>query len=131
MKKGGILNKDLSMVIASMGHTDMLVVSDAGLPIPKATQRIDLAVAQGIPGFLETVGAVARELCVEKLIVAQEMRETSPQVHSALLQMFNGAQVEHVPHRELKALCAQAVAVVRTGEFTPYANVILVSGVVF
>ena len=131
MKKAGILNKDISMVIAAMGHTDMLVVSDAGLPIPGTTRRIDLAVTRGVPGFLETVKAIAVELNVEKIIVAEEMKAACPHVYRALLEVFDGAKVDHIPHAELKKLSATAVAVVRTGEFTPFANVVLVSGVVF
>jgi len=108
MKKIGVLNRDISEVIAGMGHMDMLVIGDAGLPIPREARRIDLAVKEGVPGFLETVEAI-----------------------EALIKMFDGVQVENVTHAELKELCKEAVAVVRTGEFTPYANVILVSGVVF
>ncbi len=131
MKKIGVLNKDLSMVIAGMGHKDMLVVADAGLPIPAGTPRIDVAVSQGIPGLLDTVRAIAGELKVEKLILAEEMKTASPHVYRALAGIFDGVETEFVPHEELKRMCQDAAAVVRTGEFTPYANVVLVSGVVF
>lgn len=131
MKKSGVLNKDISMVIAGMGHKDMLVVADAGLPIPSGTRRIDVAVSRGVPGFLETVRAIAEELNVEKVIVAEEMKITCPQVYQALSEIFDGVEVEFVAHEELKQICREAEAVVRTGEFTPYANVVLVSGVVF
>lgn len=131
MKKSGVLNKDISMVIAGMGHKDMLVVADAGLPIPAGTRRIDVAVSRGVPGFLETVRAIAEELNVEKVIVAEEMKITCPQVYQALSEIFDGVEVEFVAHEELKQICREAEAVVRTGEFTPYANVVLVSGVVF
>lgn len=131
MKKIGVLNRDISEVIAGMGHMDMLVIGDAGLPIPREARRIDLAVKEGIPGFLETVEAIAGELKVEQIILAEETGKVSPHIEEALIKMFDGVQVENVSHAELKELCKEAVAVVRTGEFTPYANVILVSGVVF
>ncbi len=131
MKKIGVLNRDVSEVIAGMGHMDMLVIADAGLPIPRATRRIDLAVREGVPGFLETVEAIASELKVQKIIVAEETARTSPHVREALLKIFSDSDIETVSHTRLKELCKEAVAVVRTGEFTPYANVILVSGVVF
>ncbi len=131
MKKIGLLNKDLSEVIAGMGHMDMLVVADAGLPIPLTVRRIDLALKAGLPGFLETVEAIASELQVERLIVAQETAQKSPHIEAGLGQIFPGVEVERVPHSELKDLTGRAVAVVRTGEFTPYAYVILVSGVFF
>ena len=131
MKKIGVLNKDISDVVASMGHMDMLVIGDAGLPIPRGVRRIDLAVRQGVPGFLETVEAVASELQVERIILAEETTTVSPHIYEALRRLFEGAVIETVSHARLKELSAQAVAVVRTGEFTPYANVILASGVVF
>jgi D-ribose pyranase len=131
MKKIGILNKDISEVIASMGHMDMLVVGDAGLPIPPGVRRIDLAIKEGLPGFLETVEAIASELEVERFIVAEETGAVSPPIEEALIKIFSGAEVERVTHVTFKELSRSAVAVVRTGEFTPYANVILVSGVVF
>jgi D-ribose pyranase len=131
LKKTGILNRDLSQVIASMGHTDMLVVADAGLPVPAGVQRIDLAVRGGLPGFLETVEAISGELQVERIIVAEETGTVSPQIHAGLTEILHGAEVETVSHAQFKNLTKGAIAVVRTGEFTPYANVILVSGVVF
>lgn len=131
MKKIGILNKDISAVIAGMGHRDKLVVCDAGLPIPSTVRRIDLAVREGLPGFIETVEALRIELEVEGIILAEEMEEVSPQIQEALLEGFDGVDVEAVPHERFKELTRDAVAIVRTGEFTPYANVILVAGVVF
>jgi len=131
LKKDGILNSDLSEVIASLGHKDMLVVSDAGFPIPRDVRRIDLAVRQGLPGFLEMIEAIADELEVEKIIIAEEMLEKSPQMKEDLDEIFDGAAFKAIAHAELKELSKEAAAVVRTGEFTPYANVILVSGVVF
>ena len=131
MKKIGVLNKDISEVIAGMGHMDMLVIGDAGLPIPREARRIDLAVKEGVPGFLETVEAIAGELQVQQIILAEETGKTSPHIEQGLIKMFDGVRVETVSHATLKELCKEAVAVVRTGEFTPYANVILVSGVVF
>ena len=131
LKKMGVLNKDISEVIAGMGHMDMLVIADAGLPIPRQVRRIDLAVKEGVPGFLGTVEAIAGELQVQRIIVAKETGEISPHIEQALMKMFEGVEVETVSHAALKELCKEAVAIVRTGEFTPYANVIMVSGVLF
>jgi D-ribose pyranase len=130
MKKTGLLNQPLSAVIAGLGHTDMLVVADAGLPIPLAVQRIDLAVSAGLPSFLDVLRAVLGEMQVEGAIIAAEMETRSPHMHRALLDMLGGAPVQTVPHEAFKLRTQEARAVVRTGEFTPYANVILIAGVV-
>jgi D-ribose pyranase len=131
MKKIGILNRDISQVVASLGHKDMLVIADAGLPIPQQTQRIDLALTEGIPPFLDTLRAVLLEMEVEEAIVAQEMKDVSPQMLEQVRRLLGDVPIRFVPHEAFKEHTRTARAVVRTGEFTPYANVILVSGVVF
>ncbi|NPV65858.1 MAG: D-ribose pyranase [Anaerolineae bacterium] len=131
MKKTGLLNQPLSAVIAGLGHTDMLVIGDAGLPIPAGPQRIDLAVSAGVPPFLEVVRAVLGEMAVQGAIVATEMASVSPAMHAALRDILGDIPVEVVPHEVFKARTREARAIVRTGEFTPYANVILIAGVVF
>jgi D-ribose pyranase len=131
MKKIGTLNQPLSEVIAGLGHMDTLVIADAGLPIPMETQRIDLALAQGIPGFLETLLVILEEVQVELAIVAEEMLSANPEIHKQLQDMLPETPIEAVSHVEFKHRTRSARAVVRTGEFTPYANIILVAGVVF
>ena len=110
---------------------DSLVIADAGLPIPKETQRIDLALKHGIPGFVETVQVILDEVQVEKAIIADEMLSTSPKIYQQLKNLLVDIPIETLPHEEFKNQTAGARAVVRTGEFTPYANVILIAGVVF
>lgn len=131
MKKTLLLNTALSELIASLGHGDMVVIADAGLPIPPETRRIDLALCRDMPPFLDTVRTVLSEMQVERAMIAEETGRYSPHIRSALAQMLPATPLEEISHASLKELCRQARAVVRTGEFTPYANVILVAGVVF
>jgi D-ribose pyranase len=131
VKKIGILNQPIASVIAGLGHTDTLVIADAGLPIPPETQRIDLALTEGIPSFLDTLRAVLTEMEVERAIVAEEMLDVSPQVYEAIKEMLGDVTIETVTHLMFKELTRSAQAVIRTGEFTAYANIVLVAGVVF
>ncbi len=131
MKKSKLLNQELSSVIAGLGHKDELVIADAGLPIPASTQRIDLALTQNIPGFLDTLRAVLTELQIEKAIVAEEMSAASPEVYQAVVALLESVPLDTIPHKAFKTRTQSVVAVVRTGEFTPIANVILVAGVGF
>ena len=131
MKKTTLLHSELSYVIATMGHLDTLVVADAGLPIPSETMRIDLALTQGVPGAIQTLKVVLEELKVERVILAEEARERNPTFLAEVQELLPDVPVEFVSHAAFKAQTASARAVVRTGEFAPYANVILVSGVVF
>ena len=131
MKKTPLLNVELSEVIAGLGHGDMLVIGDAGLPIPLDVRRIDLALTRGVPGFIDTLRTVLAEMQVQSVIVAEETGQKSPHILAAIKQLLPTTPIEVVSHELLKADTEAAVAVVRTGEFTPYANIILVSGVVF
>lgn len=121
MKRTPLLHAELSHVIASLGHGDMLVIGDAGLPIPAGPRRIDLALTPGVPRIADVLRAVLAE---EALGAGHALPDWYTQQRFALAP-------ETVPHAHFKRLSAQARAVVRTGECTPYANVILVSGVVF
>lgn len=131
MKKIGVINQPISAVIAGLGHTDTVVIADAGLPIPSGPQRIDLALTGGIPAFLDTLRVVLSEMQVERAIVASEMLEVSPAVYQAVKTLLGNIPIETVPHQEFKEQTRSAQAVIRTGEFTPYANIILAAGVVF
>ncbi|NNU92793.1 D-ribose pyranase [Geobacillus sp. NFOSA3] len=132
MKKGGILNPKINQLISETGHTDMIVITDAGLPIPEnVTHRIDLALKEGVPGFLETLDTVLAELQVEKVILAEEVKTISPEMNEEILKRFPNIPVEYVPHVEFKQKTKSARGCIRSGEFTPYANVILVAGVVY
>lgn len=128
MKRQGILHPGLAAAVASLGHGDLLVVADAGLPVPPGVARIDLAVAAGVPGFFPVLEAVLGEVRAEAAVAAAE---AAPDLVAALGARLGAVPLERVPHAEFKALTARARAVVRTGEFTPYCNVILRAGVVF
>ena len=131
MKTAALLNAPLSCVIARLGHGDQLVVADAGLPIPAGPQRIDLAVTRGVPSFEQVLRAVLTEMKVERIIVAEELQAQGSGLWARLPELLPGVPVETVAHVEFKRLTASARAVARTGECTPYANVILVAGVAF
>ncbi len=131
MKKLGVLNKEISEVIAGMGHYDMLVIGDAGLPIPQSVKRIDLALTKGVPEFLQTLRTVLEELQVERAVIASEMENVSPDLYQDVTKMMGNTPIRAVSHEEFKNMTQRSVAVIRTGEFTPYANIILESGVIF
>ncbi|UXI04275.1 D-ribose pyranase [Photobacterium sp. TY1-4] len=139
MKKSALINADLSHLIATLGHTDEVTICDAGLPIPGDTQRIDLALIPGVPSFMDTIRAVLSEMQIEGVVMAEEFAEVSPTHHQALLTLIDeearktdkNIAVTYIPHEAFKAQTHRSKAVIRTGECTPYANVIFQSGVVF
>lgn len=131
MKSRGIIHPRLASVVASMGHGDLLGIADAGLPLPLQVERVDLGFAPGKPGFLDVVAAILEELRVEAYVLAEESREGCPDYVRTLQESLPEAEAMWVDHEELKRLTVGARAVVRTGEFTPFANVLLRSGVDF
>ncbi|HEX9614520.1 MAG TPA: D-ribose pyranase [Bacteroidota bacterium] len=136
MKKNGTLNAQLSKVIARMGHGDLLVICDSGLPIPRGLEVVDLALTKNIPAFLDTVRVVLEELQVERAVIAKEIETANKKTHSDLVKVLSAAgvtEVRKIPHEEFKILTSNGenVTFVRTGEATPYANVILIGGVAF
>ncbi|MDY0600841.1 D-ribose pyranase [Pasteurella multocida] len=139
MKKTALLNAPLSQVIATLGHTDSLTICDAGLPIPKQIERVDLALSAGVPSFLQTFHAVVTEMFVERAIIAEEIKEKNPKILTALLnnlaqleqQQGNQIEVQYVSHDMFKTYTHASKAIVRSGECSPYANIILYSGVPF
>lgn len=131
MKKTELINGDISALIARMGHTDGLAIGDCGLPVPDGVKRIDLALVRHIPTFLDTLKAVLSELAVEKLVLAEELLEGNPSLVREIEALLPGAEVEFVPHAVFKERTASAKAVIRTGECTPYANILLYAGVKF
>lgn len=129
MIKSGIFHPQLLRILGELRHKDMLVIGDAGLPIPKGVERVDLGWKQGSPGYLEVLEEIAKVLVIESATFAEEAHTASPDFHKQALKLLpEGIPVSYVPHTELKAISADAKAIILTGEFTPYTNVILTCG---
>lgn len=131
MKRTTLLHAELSDVIARLGHGDLLVLGDAGLPIPDGPRRIDLAVSADVPRLQDVLAAVLAEMQVEGAVIAEELAPRNPAVHAELRRQLGATPVQTLSHEQFKQATRQARAIVRTGEFSPYANVMLRAGVVF
>lgn len=131
MKRTPLLHGELSQLIATLGHGDSVVIADAGLPVPPGTRCIDLALTRGVPSFDQVLEAVLSEMLVQHADYAAEMEARSPQLQALLHTRLAGIPLHGIAHDALKQRSGLARAVVRTGECTPYANVILYAGVVF
>lgn len=130
MKKIGLINKDISEVVASLGHKDILGICDAGLSIPCEVRRIDLTVDINIPRFLDVLTAVLKELIVERVILPEEIKEASPIMYKKILNCFSQqVELELVPTEKFKQMTKNAKAMIRTGQYTPYSDVLLVVGI--
>lgn len=131
MKKTGILNPELSRAIAELGHNHMICVGDAGLPIPEHVQRIDLSLVAGVPLVEQVLRALETEIVVQGVLLAHETDDHAPQLSNLVGQLWTTVENKRISHEQLKKHLDDCRFVIRTGEFTPYANVILVCGVPF
>lgn len=131
MMKSKLLNADIIDVISKMGHTDEIVIGDAGLPIPDGVRRIDLAVIPGHPAFIEVLKALLDSFECEGYVLAEEIKEKNPLIEGQIHELLDDKEVDYVSHEVFKSKTEKAKAVIRTGECSPYANVILRSGVIF
>lgn len=131
MKKTTVINSQLSSVIANMGHMDWLGVGDAGMPVPKETPKIDLALTKQIPSFIEVLKNILTELKVQKIFLATEIKIQNPKQLEKIKKILPDIEIAYIPHSELKKDLKNCHAFVRTGEMTPFSNIILESGVTF
>ncbi|MEC1695038.1 D-ribose pyranase [Schinkia azotoformans] len=131
MKKNGILNSHIASVLAELGHTDTIVIADCGLPIPSGVKRIDLSLKIGVPSFLETLNTIIQDMEVEAAILATEIQEKNPGINKSIEDLLAGKELTYVSHEQFKELTKEAKVVIRTGEASPYANIILQAGVIF
>ncbi|MEG0250976.1 MAG: D-ribose pyranase [Peptostreptococcus sp.] len=147
MKKHGILNSEISKVLSDLGHTDQITIADCGLPVPDGVAKIDLAIKLGTPSFQDVLEIILEDMKIEKVILAEEIRDkNSDQLgdienrlkkhypSKGLVDSFNKknpVESEFVSHEDLKKLTKNSKVIIRTGEASPYSNIILQSGVIF
>jgi D-ribose pyranase len=129
MQEIGIVNRELARVLSQQGHGDLLMVVDAGFAIPKGADVVDISLSENCPMVIDTLKELKKFFSVEKLIFANDTKSVSPSLFNNIRKLFGkSVPVEMVSHPQIKEMSAKVKAVIRTGDFTAYANVILVSG---
>ncbi|MGL4392793.1 MAG: D-ribose pyranase [Fusobacteriaceae bacterium] len=135
MKKIGLLNSEISYAISKLGHGQHITICDSGLPIPENKNRIDVSIVKGIPSFLEVFDPIVDEMQIEEIIIAKEIKLNNPKFFEQINIVFKRKNIKvkitEVTHEEFKNITKESQAIIRTGECTPYANIILKSGVIF
>lgn len=131
MKKNGIINSHISSVLSYMGHTDSICIADCGLPVPDNIERIDLALKLGTPSFIDVLKEVINDMVVEQIILAKEIKDYNNNILDEIKKILPDVDIEFVTHNEFKKQTNSCRAVIRSGENTPYANIILKSACIF
>lgn len=129
MRLKGILNRGLNEVLAAMGHGQILMVCDAGFPIPAHVRCVDLSVTRDIPDLETVLKAITSEFITEKVIYGQQIQAYNTPLYNELQHLFSDCEHEIIPHEEIMGrIAGQAVAIIRTGAYNPWGNIALVSG---
>lgn len=135
MKKTGILNSDISRILSYMGHMDLICIGDCGLPIPDDVERIDLALTFGVPTFMQVLEEISKDMVIESYIVAEEIKEKNKEQYENIKNIMKTQEKlqeeQCVSHEQFKKMMQRCKAVIRTGETTPYSNIILQAGCIF
>lgn len=131
MKRNGIINSEISKVLSYMRHTDLICISDLGLPCPDNIKTIDLSIKLGSPSFIDVLSEIIKDIKIERIILAEEIKNNNKEVYNKILSMFENISIEYVSHNNFKQKTSDCKAIIRTGEATPYANIILQSACIF
>lgn len=130
MKEHGILNSEISKRLSDLGHTDLIAVGDCGLPID-SDKKIDLVLKLGEPKFIDVLEVLLEDFGCEHYILASEIKEKNPDQEAAIKDLLEGVSNEYISHEDFKKKLDDVKFVIRTGENTPYSNIILRSKNIF
>lgn len=129
MKEVGMINGAIDSALNRQGHMDLMMVVDAGFPCPDHVELIDIAVSEGVPAILDVLAELKNYHSVEKIVMAQDTKDHNPTYFDKVTKAFgDGVEIEVIPHPELKERSHDVKTIVRTGDFTAWGNVMLVSG---
>ncbi len=128
MLKSGILNPQLLSLLARVRHTNMLVIADRGFPYWPMIETVDLSLVDNIPTVLQVFEAVRDSCDVGEIFMAQEfLAENTGTVVDAFSTAMKDIPVTYEPHTLFKTKIPRAIGLIRTGDTTQYANMIIVS----
>jgi D-ribose pyranase len=129
MLRTGILNPQLSSLLARVRHTNTLVIADRGFPFWPGMETVDLSLVDDVPTVLQVLAAIRPNFVIGQAWMAEEfLRHNTADVQACFAAALEGVPVKHEPHADLKRRVPQAIGLVRTGDTIQYANVILESG---
>jgi len=125
MKNHGFLHPEVSYLLSSLGHTDTVMICDAGFPIPQGANLIHLAVTKNLPTVLEVAALLKQEIVFEEVRIAEETKTVNSSLYTKVREKFAKQKWVEIPMRQF--LTSQCYAYIRTGDVSPYANIQLVS----
>jgi D-ribose pyranase len=127
--KTGILNPAINSLLSRIRHTNTLVISDRGFPYWPQIETVDISLVDDIPRVLDVLHALTRNFVIAQAFMAEEFLSVNqPATKDAFTEALNGTPILYEPHVVFKRRVPQAIGLIRTGDTTQYANIILESG---
>ncbi|WP_438480785.1 D-ribose pyranase [Oleiharenicola lentus] len=128
MLKTGILNPALLNLLARVRHTNTLVIADRGFPFWPQIETVDLALVDGVPTVAQVLESLRPNFVIGRVWAANEFKKVnSAAVQNALVERLAGVPIVFEPHVKFKLRVPHAIGLIRTGDTTQYANLILES----
>jgi D-ribose pyranase len=124
----GILNPAINSLISRVRHTNMLVIADRGFPFWPQVETVDISLVDDIPRVVDVIRAIRANFQAGRAFMASEFLSVNePEARSAFDRELSGVPILFEPHIEFKKRVPKSVGVIRTGDTTPYSNVIIES----
>jgi D-ribose pyranase len=128
MLKTGILNPAINSLLSRVRHTNTLVIADRGFPFWPSIETVDISLVDDIPRVLDVVQAIRPIFVIGSAFMAEEFRVANlPDTQDAYMSALSGISITFEPHIEFKKRVPRVVGLIRTGDTTQYANIILES----
>ncbi|HTX22159.1 MAG TPA: RbsD/FucU domain-containing protein [Candidatus Aquilonibacter sp.] len=129
MLNTGILNPRLLSLLAHVRHTNALVIADRGFPFWPMIETVDVSLVDGVPTVLQALAAVRANGSYNQAYMAREFQKNnSAATRAAFAKGLAGIPTKFEPHVAFKKRVPHAIGLIRTGDTTQYANMILISG---
>lgn len=124
----GILNPHVSSLLARIRHTNTLVIADRGFPFWPELETVDLSLVDGVPTVPQVLEAVLSNWTAGRVFMAEEFTTANDQAtQQRFSELLRGIPRTFEPHPQFKLRVPHAIGLIRTGETTLYANMILES----
>jgi D-ribose pyranase len=128
MLKTGILNPQLNSLLSRVRHTNLLVIADRGFPFWPMIETVDISLVDDVPTVLQVLAAIRSNFVIGKVWMAKEfLQNNNPKTSGLFAAALKGIPLKYVPHAAFKKRVSSAIGLIRSGDTTQYANLILES----
>lgn len=128
MLKTGILNPGLNHLLSRIRHTNTVVIADRGFPFWPMIETIDIALVDNIPTVLDVLFAIRTNFVIGRVSMAEEFnKHNTAETQARFREAIDGLTLDFEPHVTFKKRVPNAIGLIRTGDTTQYANMIIES----